>query len=469
MSSGKRPIAIIGAGLTGCFLATLLAKRGYNIVIYERAAREGTTASASKRSFYLTFRRYAQRVVQEAGLWDKVAPHTLSLKGFMTDILRSPAPIVTFIDEKKDPCFAIGRSVLLEVLLSEAMSYPNVEVRFNTALVDIEYAEKVICVQSEGSAEIERMPVDAVLGADGVHSATRTAMHKGIQAELFEEYADWSYKQILISKELAQQLGLEQDIAHTWTRPDAVIISHPGPDGSHVALLALPDDLVTGFATLTSPDAIRKFVAKEFPSLLPALSVIIESVLHNPKGSFVTVRTSPWHREGLSAILGDAAHAFYPFFGQGVSAGFGDAVELVRLIDEHNGDWSAAFPLYEKNRKVHMDTLAELSKKGFALYKRSSRADYEVIYERFETLLYSLMPTLICPPLEYLITQDPGKAADYVALRKKLRKATTYIGAPVLVGIVTVLVLCVEMVGKVFKGRYHDDAQRIRYTSKLSQ
>ncbi len=468
MSDDKRPIAIIGAGLTGCFLATLLAKRGLTVIVYEKASREDVLARSSKRSFNLTFRRYARRALGEAGLWEKVEPHTLSLKGFMTEIKKSSKPICTSLDETKDPCYTIGRATLLEIILNEAMSYPNVSFQFGTALAGIDYAQKVICIQHEGSKKIEQVPVQAVLGTDGVHSATRTAMLHGLDAEHSEEYADWSYKQILIPKELAQKLGLEKNISYAWTRTDAVLPSHPDRNGSHVAMLALPKDGEKGFAALTTPDAIKSFIEKEFPTLLPALPVISEALLHNPEGSFVTVRTSHWHREGFSAILGDAAHAFYPFYGQGVSAGFGDALELANLVDAYHCDWNSILPLYEKNRKVHMDTLAQLSKKEFDLYKRSSRADYGVIYDRFEGLLHAMLPTLVCPPLEDMITQDPGKAADYVVMRKKLRTATTYFGAPVLVGFVTAIVALFETIDRLFKKPRQDNDQRLPVTSQVA-
>lgn len=438
----RSSVTIIGAGLTGCFMAILLAKRGYRVRMYERAQAE-SIKSTSKLAFNLLFRRYGMRQLQAAGLWDTVEPHTLRLKGFMTQVTKSSAPILTSVQQAKNPYYIIRRARLLEVLLTEAMRFPNVTVRFGVSLVGVNRAEKTILIQDGTSKQIEVLPAEVVLGADGVHSAVRTAMQDVTAPS--QEYSTWSYKQVGLSKEWASKLGFLENVAYTWSRKEAVVVSHPNRNGSNFAILLLPKDKHQGFAALTSPAAIRRLIEEQFPALLPALPVLTEAWLQNLEGTFVTVRTAAWHQGNFMAILGDAAHGMYPFSGQGASAGFGDASELARLLDAYGDDWGKVFSAYQTNRKRHMDALAEVSKQTFLLYRRHRRADYTLIYEKFEALLSKLFPRLVCPPLAEMIAQDPGRTADYIQSHKRLRTVTTYLGMPILVAVVTGMVALQEL------------------------
>ena len=51
-----------------------------------------------------------------------------------------------------------------------------------------------------------------------------------------------------------------------------------------------------------------------------------------------TVRCTPWQVDGKVGLLGDAAHAIVPFYGQGANCAFEDVVELDRCLDECGDD-----------------------------------------------------------------------------------------------------------------------------------
>jgi kynurenine 3-monooxygenase len=151
------------------------------------------------------------------------------------------------------------------------------------------------------------------------------------------------------------------------------------------------------------------------------------------------------------AVIGDAAHGFLPFHGQGVSAAFGDCMEIAKLIDKYGSDWDVIFPLYQKTRKEHMDTLANLSKENFTLYKRQKKADYAAIYNKLESISHKLFPKLFYPPPFVYIARDPGKTADYVKKHKKQRKIAKFLGIPFLVHAATGLVAIEEKLSEIFK------------------
>ena len=85
----------------------------------------------------------------------------------------------------------------------------------------------------------------------------------------------------------------------------------------------------------------------------------------NPTGAMVTIKCSPWRMHGRTLLLGDAAHAIVPFFGQGINCGFEDCTYLVELLDQHGADWTRVFTEFEKERKVNTDAIADMAIENF--------------------------------------------------------------------------------------------------------
>ena len=78
----------------------------------------------------------------------------------------------------------------------------------------------------------------------------------------------------------------------------------------------------------------------------------------------MTVRVWPWVRDRL-ALLGDAAHAIVPFFGQGMNCAFEDVVELDRCLGAHGEDLAAGAAEYADRRKPNADAIADLALANF--------------------------------------------------------------------------------------------------------
>jgi 2-polyprenyl-6-methoxyphenol hydroxylase-like FAD-dependent oxidoreductase len=209
---------------------------------------------------------------------------------------------------------------------------------------------------------------------------------------------------------------------------------HPDNEDALGALLVFPKNVAL---SLNSEAEIKKFFQTNFPELVPALNEIIPALLENPDGNFATIHTDPWYYKDFMAIVGDAAHGFYPFFGQGTSAAFGDCVSLVNLIDTYGTDWKKIFPLYQEQRKGHTDALGELSKEALFKNLRDRKADYDAIYDRLELTAYRLFPKLLYPPLSLTIPSDPEHAARHRQQYLKQRKIANNLGASFLVSFLT--------------------------------
>lgn len=453
MQKEKTHITIIGSGIGGCFLALELAKKGFHVDIYERISKEEVFDANSNRSYNLTFFSYGLNILRKAGLWEIIKPYLLPIKGSTTQIKKDSKPIFLPADPEKTEYFAISRAGLIQALVAEAEKNPLITMHFDTALLTIDRYAKTMTVQNTKTKALDTIACDVIFGADGVNSTVRPFVQQGQDSSHTQEYAEWSYKQIVISKELMDKMKLEDRTVHSWTRKNAFIISIPNADGSLSALLILPKNKY-GYQSLKTPAAIKNLIEENFPVLLPALSDITKFLLENPESNFVMIHTNPWYYKDFLALIGDSAHGFYPFYGQGTSAAFGDAIQLIKLIDKYGTDWGKIFPLYQDARKRHMDALGEVSKEGFRTYRRHKKADYETIYVTLEMLAYNMFPKLFPPPLHEPVKNDPESTDDHVKQYAKQRKIARWLGIPLAVGGVTALVAMHEETTNAIKRLY---------------
>lgn len=430
--TNTKSIAIVGSGLGGCFLALLLAKRGYKVDIYEKFSKKAITDANAKRSFSLTLYGYAVEILKKNGYWKAVKPHLLPMDGSMTQVTKNSKPIFTPIDQDVMPYYAVTRTALLSVLLEAVEKNANVKMHYQTEILTIDRYKKTLLIHNGKTHKFSTVAPEVIIGADGVHSTVRPFIQQGQEGTHSQEYTPWTYKQFIISATWVKKLQLKQQVAYTWTRKTACIASFPLLDGSLSALLIMPKG-TSGFASLTTKSKIVKLIATEFPVLLPLVNEIASEILENPEGTFVTIHTEPWYYKDFMAIMGDAAHGFNPFFGQGVSAAFGDSMQLVQLIDNYGLDWGKIFPLYQEARKENMDALGEISKMEFKRYLRHKRADYTVVYDKLESLLHKIAPKLVGAPLPERVIMDPEHTATHWNAFQKQRSRAKFLGIPLVV------------------------------------
>jgi kynurenine 3-monooxygenase len=427
MKKENQTIVIVGGGLAGCFLAILLGKRGYKVKLYERLSKNDISDTNASRSYNITFRTYGIEMLKKAGVWDTLQPHLLPLKGAYTQLSKNSKPILSLIEDNTLEYLSVSRNDLLQVLFTKISSDRSISVNFDTALLSVDRYKKTIIVENIKSGKISQVPCDVVIGADGANSLVRQFIQQGQHTHHSQEYSPGGYKQFALSNEEVKKLNLRCDIAYTWSAEKKFILAFPNLDGSLSALLIYPENKFA-FKSLATEESITKLITNEFPFLLPIQDSITKQLLENPVGSFVTIHTEPWYYKDFMTLVGDAAHGFYPFFGQGTTAAFGDCMALIELIDLYGDDWNKIFPLYQKKRKIHMDTLGELSKEGLLRYMRNKRADFESIYNKLEDIGHALLPEHIQPPVFQQVTDNPGKTADYVEKHTKQRKLARKLG-----------------------------------------
>jgi kynurenine 3-monooxygenase len=412
--STKRSITIIGSGLAGSFLAVMLAKKGHKVAIYERLSKKDIFQTASQRSINIVLFGYAISLLKKAKLWEALKPHLLTLQGTVTHVANTEKPIVSYIDQNKMPYYTITRSLLASIFLDQALSHPAIKVHFDTALVSINRHDRTLVIQNAKTNTITTVLSDVVIGADGANSLVRTFIQQGQENHHIQEFASWQYKQFLLTTSMVKILNLQNNFVHTWTQKNAFITVHQKKEEKNQELAELYD--------------IKTFFTNNFPDFQPVLEDISKQFMQNPVGNFATIHTDPWYYKDYMAIIGDAAHGFYPFFGQGTTAAFEDCMTIMELIEKYADDWNKIFQLYQEKRKIHTDALGELSKEVLNKYLRHKKADFDAVYDKLELKAYQAFPTIINKPLSMAIITDPANAADYRNSHLKRKKIAKSIG-----------------------------------------
>jgi kynurenine 3-monooxygenase len=396
MTDRAETISLIGAGLNGPLLALGLVKRGFRVEIYERRPDMRRARMSAGRSINLALSTRGIFALTEAGLWNEMRKITIPMKGRM---MHSAASELTFQPYGKDEAeviHSISRADL-NIALINAAEQQGVRIRFQQRCTGINLKTGTLRIRDEQTGEDMAVDLGVVIGCDGSASAIRNAMLKLNRFNFSQQYLDYGYRELVIPAGPDGKHLLDTGALHIWPRGSYMLIALPNVDGSFACILFLPFDGPDSFASLTTNSEVSRFFESRFPdafSLMPQLSDIF---FGNPTGAMVTVKCSPWFVDGRALLLGDAAHAIVPFFGQGINCGFEDCSALLELLDQHGADWQRVFGEFEKARKVNTDAIADLAVENF-VEMRDRVADPRFLFrKKVELALEAKYPQLFVP------------------------------------------------------------------------
>ncbi len=373
---------LIGSGLAGGLLAAYLGRRGYDVDLYERRADPRAGNFVGGRSINLALSTRGIHALEQLGIADEVLKQAIPMRGRMIHPAGAGSGTLHFAPYDVDPnkCInSIGRAALNTTVIEAAQRYSNVRVHFNHRCTDVDLDlatarllntndSSVVAGVSPANTKDELITArgDAVIGVDGAFSAVRQSMQKKIDNfEYDESYLAHGYKELIIPPGPDGSWQMEKNALHIWPRKSFMMIALPNPDGSFTSTLFWEFEGPRSFATTKSDDDIRRFFDEEFSDAVPLMPKLLEEFRSNPTGSLVTIRCAPWSYRDKVALVGDAAHAVVPFYGQGMNAAFEDCVVLDECVAQFPQDRQRAFAEYFERRKVNADALADLAIENF--------------------------------------------------------------------------------------------------------
>ena len=360
----QKEATIIGAGLVGSLLSIYLSKRGYKVTAYERRGDMRKEKTAAGRSINLALSDRGIKALEEVGLMDEIRKICIPMHG---RYLHHADGTTAFQPYGKEGQFinSVSRGELNKKLMDLAEQH-GATIAFNEMCTDISWKDNQVGFENTLNHKHQTVNFKLCFGSDGAYSAARLTHH--LQHDRFQYqqyYIDFGYKELCIPPGADGSFRLEKNALHIWPRGNYMLIALPNMDGSFTCTLFFPFDGDPSFASLDTKEKVRSFFKKTFTDAEQLMPTLEEDFFHNPTSSLVTVKCYPWVRNDKFALIGDAAHAIVPFFGQGMNCGFEDCSVLNGLIDKHNEDWSAILPEYQALRKPDADAIADLALNNF--------------------------------------------------------------------------------------------------------
>jgi len=389
--------ALIGSGLAGGLLGAFLGRRGYEIDLYERRAdpREGNVVGG--RSINLALSTRGIHALQQLGIADEILQHAIPMRGRM---IHEKSGSLHFSPYDRDPrkCInSIGRGALNTVVIEAAQRYPNVRVQFNHRCTDVDLDAPAAQLLNLSTSQPLIASADTIIGVDGAFSAVRSSMQRLDRFEYSQSYLAHGYKELTIPPGADGSWRMEKYALHIWPRKSFMMIALPNPDGSFTCTLFWEFEGARSFATVTTNDDIRRFFDDEFPDAVPLMPALLDDFRENPTGSLVTIRCAPWHYADRVALVGDAAHAVVPFYGQGMNAAFEDCVVFDECLAEFPNDRKRAFAEYFARRKANADALADLAVHNFIEMRDKTASRTFRAKKKLDHALEGLLPGLYLP------------------------------------------------------------------------
>src|SRR5881392_3942061 len=387
---------LIGSGLAGGLLAAYLGRRGYEVDLYERRAdpREGNIVGG--RSINLAVSTRGIYALEQLGIADEVLRHAIPMRVLMIHDKSGALHFTPYDVDPKKCINSIGRAALNTTVIEAAQRYPNVRVHFNHKCTDVHLES--VSAQLETAEGAVTARGDAVVGVDGAFSAVRKSMQRKIANFQYDEsYLAHGYKELMIPPAPNGSWRMEKNALHIWPRRSFMMIALPNPDGSFTCTLFWEFEGPRSFATTKTDDEVCDFFREEFPDAVPLMPALLEDFKQNATGSLVTIRCGPWFYKDKVALVGDAAHAVVPFYGQGMNAAFEDCVVLDECLKKFPENHERAFREYFSRRKENTDALADLAIGNFIEMRDKTAAKTFRAKKKLDHFLEAALPGIYLP------------------------------------------------------------------------
>jgi kynurenine 3-monooxygenase len=361
-------ILIIGAGLCGSLLALRLGQRGYNVKVMERRSDLRKENINAGRSINLALSNRGIKALKMVGLENKVKSLCIPMHGRMLHDKSGNTKLSKYSGRDGEYIHSISRELLTALLIDEAEALENVSFEFDQKCDAVDFENNIARFTHSKNGTTLDCEANRIFGTDGAGSILRKSYlsKRKFLFDFSQNFLTHGYKELTIPATKEGGYKTEKNALHIWPRGDYMIIALPNLDGSFTVTLFLDYEGGTyNFNNLDSEKKVQNFFAKEFPDTLELMPDLTTEFFKNPTAPLGTIKCFPWQFQGKNLILGDAAHAIVPFYGQGMNAAFEDVFEFDAALEAHHDNWEAAFLSFQQKRKKDTDGIADLAIDNF--------------------------------------------------------------------------------------------------------
>ena len=359
----NKTIGIAGAGLVGSLWAVYLAQKGYNVDVYESRPDMREVDMSAGRSINLALSDRGWRALDEVGLTEDIKQLAIPMYGRMIHDEQGNTNFMPY-GKGEQAIYSVSRGELNKVMMNKAEEHDPVNIHFEKKCNSVSLDNNTFHFTDKNTGSISEPQYDLIFGTDGAFSKVRESMMKTKRFNYAQEYLAHGYKELTIPTGKTEKWQLYKNALHIWPRNSFMLIALPNLDGSFTCTLFLAFEGEPAFEQLQTEADVQNFFKAYFPDALEVMPTLIEDFFTNPTDSLVTIRCNPWHYQDKACLLGDAAHAIVPFYGQGMNAGFEDCTVLNRIMQSHD-DWGEIFRSFSRERVKDGHAIADLALHNF--------------------------------------------------------------------------------------------------------
>lgn len=416
---------IIGAGLCGSLLAIRLAQLGKDVHLYEKREDLRKVTLDAGRSINLALSSRGLAALDLVGAREQALELCIPMHGRMIHIPGHEPRLSKYSGRAGDYINSISRPGLNGLLLDIAEGFPNLNLHFKTQCTSVDVFTGS-CVFSQDGTEIKGKS-GRLIGTDGAGSAVRKGLMANTTKLLFgysQSFLTHGYKELRISPNADGTHKIYKNALHIWPKGKHMIIALPNLDGSFTVTMFHPYEGAVGFNTIKTEQDVLTMFEREYPQLLELIPDIVQEYFANPVGTLGTIKCNPWQANNQTLIMGDAAHAIVPFYGQGMNASFEDVKVFSQMVDNYGLDNEALFDHFQQERIKDADAIADLAVDNFYemqdkvadpvfIKKRTLEMKLEQMFEEYYSK-YSLVT--FRPEMRYSDAMRLGRAQDELLL-----------------------------------------------------
>lgn len=388
---------VIGAGLVGSLWSVYLKKAGYKVSVYERRPDMRLQQMSAGKSINLAMSTRGWKALDTIGIGDEIRKIALPMYGRTMHNLDGTTAYQPYGNEGQ-AIYSVSRGEINATLMSLAEAGGETIIHFNEECINVDLKEGRAYFKNTLTNHTQVVEADIIFATDGAFSATRYAgMQKLDRFNYSQQYIADGYREILLPANEDGSHKLPINTLHIWPRGRFMLIALPNFDGSYTCTLFMPfEDDKYCFNNLTSKEKVTQFFKEVFPDFYEMMPNLADAWEDHPLSSLAIIRCFPW-THGKVALMGDAAHATVPFFGQGMNAGFEDCSVMWELILKHNHNWKAIFEEYETIRKPNGDAVQDLSLYNYIVMRdRVADPDF-LLSQKIERRINNLYPDKYFP------------------------------------------------------------------------
>jgi kynurenine 3-monooxygenase len=426
---------IVGAGLAGALMATYLGQAGYEVELHEKRPDPRRGDVDAGRSINLALSTRGLQALSDVGLADAVLKHAVPMRGRLMHAVDGTLTYQPYGTAADHVINSVSRAGLNMQLLDAAEATGRVRTIFESVCRDVDFKSRTAVMDSGNDRKT--VPYQVLIGSDGAFSKVRNRLQRLDRFDYSQTYLSHGYKELVIPPAADGGFRIDTHMLHIWPRGGFMMIALPNADGSFTCTLFWPLDGPAAFSKLQTSNHIQDYFNEVFGDAVPHMPTLVEDYLANPVSSLVTVRCSPWHDGDRVVLIGDAAHAIVPFYGQGMNASFEDCRALHAKITAHAPDWPQAFEAYFEERKPNGDSIADLAIQNFYEMRDHVGSRWFLFKKRVGRLLHRLYPGYL--PIYSMVTFSTipyAEAAARAELQQRVLRRSAVAGFVVILTVV---------------------------------